>query len=128
MTSVSNISASGIYGNVLTPQSRQTSTAMPGTLTDGVTTSLGSLPAEALTYNPSGLLTSSQTAQSTLLAVQNTITQTLGSLMSGSQKNAATPFDANPAEPMAPGKMTAQAAQNAYLATQNMITQSLNSI
>jgi hypothetical protein len=146
MTTISGLSASVISGYTIKSGSVNTNAAStnaasanPSSLT-GVFTALSGSSSAPLTYNAAGLLgstTSAQTAQDAVIAAQNAMTQTLDSMMSGSQtkSSAADLFGSGtpPGQTAAPrtnttGKMTAQTAQQAYLDAQNVITQSLNSI
>ncbi len=139
MTTISGLSASVISGYTIKSGSVNTNatSANPSSLTSVFTALSGNSPAP-LTYNAAGMLgstTSAQAAQNAVIAAQNAMTQTLDSMMSGSQtkSSAADLFGSGTppeqtAAPQATGKMTAQTAQQAYLDAQNVITQSLNSI
>lgn len=94
--------------------------------------------ASPLTYNSAGLLnatTQAKSAQSAALAAQDTITQTLGSLLNGTSSNSAAAdlFGANSSAsfgsytPQATGN-TIQTAKNAYFAAEEAVNQAFSSI
>lgn len=133
MSTISGLSTSVFSGYALKSGSVSTSPPPASTLTSTFTLSSASAP---LTYNAAGLLyprSSAQAAQNAVIAAQNAMTQTLDSMMSGSQmkSSAADLFGSNTNDPPGqagtsnPGKMT---AQQAYLDAQNVVTQSLNAI
>ena len=91
-----------------------------------------------LTYNSAGLLNATaqaKSAQSAALAVQDTITQTLGTLLNGTSSNSAAAdlFGANSSSalgsytPKATGN-TIQTAKNAYFAAEEAVNQAFSSI
>ncbi len=94
--------------------------------------------ASPLTYNSAGLFNATaqaKSAQSAALAVQDTITQTLGSLMTGTSSNSAAAdlFGANSSSafgsyaPKATGN-TIQTAKNAYFSAEEAVNQAFSSI
>ena len=163
MTTISGVVSSGVYVNNASSQNARSlvaampdvgvmPAASPSSLVSAFT-SLAGTSDSPLTYNAAGMFNSFQqanlntpatrvqSAQNAVFAAQNTVSQTLASLMSGLQSNSPGTdiFGSNtrtsdlfglnggsPADASAgTSNMTAQAAQRAYLAAENVITQAL---
>jgi hypothetical protein len=175
MSTVSSVSTSNAYGyslaltgaGVAASSSANAVKAQVAAIQSSLVGTLASLgnnnSSSALTYNAAGLLntfqqvqsnqtavgtTSAQAAQNAILAANNTITQTLSSLASGSSSkqtssdlysllgltaasgssNSLGLSQGSSLNTTAAAGTKAQASQNAVLAAQNVVTQTLNSL
>ena len=165
MSTIPSVSSTGLYGYTA-PTSNAVSAALAQSAATQLSvistlTSLGSNSSSPLTYDASGLFgslpqtisntantTPAQAAQNAYLQVEYAITQTMGSLISGSSSNSSS-TDVSPLFTLpgtagtsglfgsslpngttsTTGSATAQqAAQNAVLSAQYAITQALNSL
>jgi hypothetical protein len=171
MATVSGVSTSGVYANNVAATSASVAAspsaqlAASQALVTSTLVSLGNGPSSVLTYNAAGLLNSfqqvtankstattgsAQTAQNAILAAQNAITQTLGSLVSNPSSNTNSSSSdiyslfsltgtagSNNSSGLVQGPLlntsstgnaNVKAAQNAYLVAQYAVTQALTSI